>query len=121
MGNTLTENISILDGRVYDSISLHTALPDDSGSNEISGGTYVRATGLTFSAAAQKTGTTAIRVCTIQPVIEVPGGATVAFIGYWGGSTFRGYYDCVNEVFAGNGQYKVTGPGGTGNPAVELT
>ena len=48
MPMTLTERNSILDSRTYDSISLHTAAPSDAGSNEVSGGTYARATGLTF-------------------------------------------------------------------------
>lgn len=121
MPMTLTENKRILDATTYDSISLHAAQPDDTGSNEVSGGSYARATGLTFGAATNPTGTTARRTCSTQPTLNVPAGVTVAFIGLWGGSTFRGYYDCANETFAADGTYKVTGPGGAGNPYVELT
>ena len=116
MPMTVTERNSILDSRTYDSISLHTAEPNDSGSNELSGGSYARATGLTFGAAS-----TGRRTATTQPVLNVPGGATVTHIGFWGGSTFRGYYDAQDETFAADGTYKVTGPGGAGNPYVELT
>jgi len=121
MPMTLTENKRILDATTYDSISLHTALPSDAGGNEVSGGTYARATGLTFGATTNPTGTTARRTCSTQPTLNVPAGTTVTHIGFWGGSTFRGYYDAVDEVFAAAGTYKVTGPGGTGNPYVELT
>ena len=116
MPMTLTERNSILDSRTYDSISLHTAEPNDSGSNELSGGSYARATGLTFGAASNGR-----RSATTQPFLNVPGGATVTHIGFWGGSTFRGYYDATDETFAAAGTYKVTGPGGSGNPYVELT
>jgi len=112
---TVTERNAMLDARTYDSVSLHSALPNDSGSNELSGGTYARATGLTFGAASSGR-----RTCSTQPVINVPGGATVAYVGIWGGGTFRGYYDAVDEVYAGDGTYRVTGAGGAGNPYVEL-
>jgi len=116
MPMTQTERNAILDSRTYDSISLHTAAPNDSGSNEVSGGTYARATGLTFGAA-----NTGRRTASTQPTLNVPGLTTVTHIGFWGGGTFRGWYDCENETFAADGTYKVTGPGGSGNPYVELT
>lgn len=116
MPMTLTERNSILDSRTYDSISLHTAQPSDAGSNEVSGGTYARATGLTFGAASAGR-----RTASTQQTLNVPAETTVTHIGFWGGSTFRGYYDVEDETFAAAGTYKVTGPGGTGNPYVELT
>jgi len=116
MPMTLTERNAILDSRTYDSISLHTAAPNDSGSNEVSGGTYARATSLTFGAASNGR-----RTCSTQPVLNVPGSTTVTHIGFWGGGTFRGWYDATDETFAADGTYKVTGPGGSGNPYVDLT
>lgn len=116
MPMTQTERNRILDATTYDGISLHTALPSDAGNNEVSGGSYARATGLTFGAASAGR-----RTCSTQPTLNVPAGVTVTHIGLWGGSTFRGYYDATDETFAAAGTYKVTGPGGTGNPYVELT
>lgn len=116
MPMTQTERNRILDATTYDSISLHTAQPSDAGSNEVSGGTYARATGLTFGAASAGR-----RTCSTQPTLNVPAGTTVTHIGFWGGGVFRGYYDATDETFAAAGTYKVTGPGGTGNPYVELT
>lgn len=116
MGLMTTELNAMLDGRTYNGISLHTSDPGTNGANEVSGGTYARATGLTFGAASSGK-----RSCTTQPVMNVPAGTTVAWVGLWNSSTFVGKYDVTNETFAADGTYTVTGPGGTGYAYVELT
>lgn len=116
MGLTVAELNAMLDARTYDSLSLHSADPGVNGANEIAGGLYARATGLTFGAA-----NAGRRTCSTQPVIAVPAGATVAFIGLWGGGTFVGSYNATDEVFASAGTYTITGPGGTDNAYVELS
>lgn len=84
--------------------SLHTATPNSSGSNEVSGGSpaYARKA-LTWSAAA-----TGSKATSNTPVFDVPAGTTVAFVGMWSlvtGGTFYGYWDVTDEVFAGQGTY----------------
>lgn len=116
MGLTVTELNAMLDARTYNGISLHTDDPGTTGANEVSGGTYARATGLTFGSASNGK-----RTCSTQPVMNVPASTTVAWVGLWNSSTFVGKYDVENETFAADGTYTVTGPGGTGNPYVELT
>ena len=116
MGLMTTELNAMLDGRTYNGISLHTGDPGNNGANEVSGGTYARATGLTFGAASNGR-----RTCSTQPVMNVPSGTTVSWVGLWNSSTFVGKYDVTDETFAADGTYTVTGPGGTGNPYVELT
>lgn len=116
MGLTVTELNAMLDGRTYNGMSLHTDDPGTTGANEVSGGTYARATGLTFGAASNGK-----RTCSTQPVMNVPAGTTVAWVGLWNSSTFVGKYDVTNETFAADGTYTCTGAGGTGNPYIELT
>ncbi|MEF2146643.1 MAG: hypothetical protein V3573_14450 [Desulfovibrionaceae bacterium] len=116
MGLTTTELNAMLDARTYNAMSLHTADPGSTGANEVSGGSYARATGLTFGAASAGR-----RTCTTQPTLDVPAGTTVAYIGLWNSSTFVGSYNATDEVFAAAGTYTITGPGGTGNPYVELS
>lgn len=116
MGLTVAELNAMLDARTYNGISLHTADPSTTGANEVSGGSYARVTGLTFGAASAGR-----RTCSSQPTLNVPAGTTVAFIGLWNSSTFVGSYDVTDEVFAMDGTYTITGPGGIGNPYVELS
>lgn len=116
MGLTVVERNAMLDARTFNGLSLHTADPGTTGANEVSGGTYARATGLIFGAANNGR-----RTCTTQPTFAVPAGTTVAFIGLWDGSTFKGSYNATDEVFASAGTYTITGPGGTDNAYVELT
>lgn len=87
--------------------SLHTALPNSSGSNEVSGGSpaYARKA-LTWSAAA-----TGSKATSNSPVFDIPAGTTVAFAGMWSlvsGGTFYGYWDVTDEVYAGQGTYTLT-------------
>lgn len=116
MGLLTTELNAMLDARTYNALSLHSADPGTDGSNELSSEPYSRATGLTFGAASNGR-----RTCSTQPSIGVAGGDTVAWVGIWNSTTFVGKYDVDNEVFTNDGTYKLTGPGGTGNPYIELT
>lgn len=84
--------------------SLHSATPNASGSNEISGGSpaYARQA-VTFNAADGDSITMAAAV-----TFNVPAGATVAFAGFWSASTsgtFLGYGALTSETFTGQGQY----------------
>lgn len=68
--------------------SAHTAAPNDSGSNEVSGGSYARVAA-TFAAASNGQ-----RLSTNAPVINIPAGTTITHIGYWTaltGGNFLGY------------------------------
>lgn len=87
--------------------SLHTATPDASGSNEVSGGSpaYARKA-VTWAASAG-----GAKAHSNAPVFDVPAGTTVAFAGLWSAGTagtFYGYYDVTDEVFAGQGTYTLT-------------
>jgi hypothetical protein len=82
--------------------SLHTANPGDTGSNEVSGGSYTRKP-LTWGTPSN--GSVSI---TNQPVFDVPGGTTVSYVGLWSaasGGTFYGWADITDETFGGNGTY----------------
>ncbi len=85
--------------------SAHTATPNDSGSNEVSGGSYVRVSA-TFAAASGGS-----RASTNAPVINIPAGTTVTHIGYWTASTggnFLGYGTLgTPAVFSSAGTYTV--------------
>jgi hypothetical protein len=88
--------------------SLHTANPGATGTNEVTGGSpaYARKL-LTFNAPA--TGSMAL---TSSVTFDVPAGTTVAYVGLWDASTagnFLGYGDPVDEVFAAQGQYVLSG------------
>jgi hypothetical protein len=94
-------------GVAADFASLHTATPNASGSNEVSGGSpaYARKA-LTWAAASGGSMATSN-----TPVFDVPAGTTVAFVGLWSagsGGTFYGYFDVTDEVFAGQGSYSLT-------------
>ncbi len=72
-------------------LSLHSGIPDASGSNEIAGGApaYARKA-VTFAAASSG----AISKNGTSPVFDVVGATTVFFVGYWTavtGGTFLGY------------------------------
>jgi hypothetical protein len=116
MGLITTELNALLDGRTYNAISLHSGDPGTNGANELTSSPYARATGLTFGAASNGR-----RTCSTQPTIQVKGGDTVCWVGVWNSTTFVGKYDVPDEEFTNDGTYKVTGPGGSGNPYVELT
>lgn len=66
-----------LDALGITTVSAHSAYPGDTGANELAGGTYARK-GIGYAAAAAKSMSS-----NAQPVLDIPGGATVAWIGRW--------------------------------------
>jgi len=89
-----------------DRLSLHTAEPNPSGSNEVSGGEYARQK-VEWNSAASKS----IDDKTNGAVFKVPAGKTVKFVGYWsdaaGTPAFEGFDDVTEETFTGAGTYTV--------------
>lgn len=90
--------------------SLHSAFPATA-ANEITGGSpaYARKA-VTFEAAAGTELAGSLDVSN-APVFDVPGGVTVAAVGYWtalSGGTLMADADVVDEVFAAQGTYTVT-------------
>lgn len=88
--------------------SLHTATPNDSGSNEVTGGSpaYARVA-IAFNAASGGS----MDDSTNGAVFNVPASTTVACVGFWSASTagtFLGYADVTDEVFAAQGTYTAT-------------
>ena len=88
-------------------VSLHTASPGSTGTNEVTGGSYARQT-ITWNAASAG----AIDDSN-APVFDVPAGTTVAFVGFWydsagGNEAFAGYVDVADEVFTNAGTYTLT-------------
>lgn len=88
-------------------VSLHDGAPGDNGANEISGGSpaYARKS-ITWDAAASG----AIDSSN-QPEFDVPGGTTVAYVGFWSaasGGTFYGFADVTDEEFTNQGTYTLT-------------
>lgn len=85
--------------------SAHTGDPGDVGSDEVSGGSYVRAS-ITFNPPAGG----AIDSSN-TPVLNIPAGNTVTHIGYWtaeSGGNFIGYTDIVDNPFASDGTITLT-------------
>lgn len=75
-------------GAAMTHVSLHNAFPGESGSNELTGGSYARVAA-TWNAAATKN-----LDSSNQPVVNVPAGETVRWIGYWNAisaGTFQAY------------------------------
>jgi len=106
--STLAKN-AMLDalGALVQFVSLHDGDPGDNGANEISGGSpaYARK-GITWNPAAGGN-----KDSSNQPVLDVPAGKTVAYIGFWSalsGGVFYGAADVVDEVFAAQGTYTLT-------------
>lgn len=84
--------------------SLHTATPDASGSNEVSGGSYARQDITWGSASSGSVASTSI------PVFDVPSSTTVTHIGLWdtAETTFYGSVALSpEEVFGASGQLTV--------------
>lgn len=86
-------------------LSLHTASPGTTGTNEVTGGSYARVP-LTWPAASSGDATAT------QATVEVPAGTTPTHFGLWSagsGGTFRGGNALsTTETFTGAGQLKVT-------------
>ncbi len=95
-------------GNPITTASLHTAFPPTA-ANEISGGSpaYARKA-LTWTAAGVEA---AGRVDHGSVVFDVPGGVTVAAVGYWDSSAtpvLMADADIVDEAFAGQGTYTLS-------------
>lgn len=85
-------------------VSLHTSNPSESGANEVTGGSYARVA-TTFAAASA-----GARAAINAPVVNVPAGVTVTYVGYWTaatGGTFLGYDDVTSATFTNAGTYTV--------------
>jgi hypothetical protein len=85
--------------------SLHTAEPNASGSNEVTGGTYSREA-ITWAAAS---GGTALSSAEI--VFDVPSSTTITHLGYWSASTAGTFYGSraldTSQTFANAGTYTI--------------
>ena len=89
--------------------SLHNGIPDDTGSNEITGGApaYARKA-VAFNAAS---GGSMDKDAT-DPVFDVPASTTVLFMGFWSassGGTFLGYAPINGGTVKGVGTAKASG------------
>lgn len=89
--------------------SLHSSIPDDSGSNEISGGSpaYARkAVGFDAAASGSKSKDAT------DPVFDVAGSTSVFFVGYWTAlttGTFMGYAPINGGLIEGYATANATG------------
>lgn len=86
--------------------SLHTADPGTTGTSEVTGGSpaYARKA-ITFNASSGGAVASAADV-----TFDVPAATTIAYIGFWdnqGSPVFRAKADVTDEVFAGQGTYKI--------------
>ena len=85
--------------------SLHTAEPNASGSNEVTGGTYTREA-ITWAAASGGTA-----VSSAQIVFDVPSGVTITHLGYWSASTSGTFYGSrqldTSQTFSSAGTYTI--------------
>lgn len=85
--------------------SLHTAEPNASGSNEVTGGAYTREA-ITWAAAS---GGTAVSDAEI--VFDVPTGVTITHLGYWSAGTAGTFYGSraldVSQQFSSAGTYTI--------------
>jgi hypothetical protein len=90
--------------KAIDRVSLHSAEPNASGSNELSGGEYARQK-IEWNAASGS----AIDDKGGPPKFKVPAGKTVKFVGYWSDAEGTPKFECFDEVteetFGGAGEY----------------
>jgi hypothetical protein len=86
-------------------VSLHTAEPNGSGSNEVSGGDY----GRELADWASASGGSVVNNGDI--VLTVPGSTTITHIGYWSASTAGTFYGWrvldSSQTFATAGTYTI--------------
>jgi hypothetical protein len=107
-----TAKNTMLDSITTFYVSLHSADPGDTGASELSGSPYARIQA-TVGAAANGT-----RNLSSDVLLDVPGGSTVSYVGYWSaatGGTFLGKDDVDDESYTSDGQYKVLASGTTFN------
>jgi hypothetical protein len=93
----------MLDALEPDHVSLHTAEPNASGSNEVTGGEYARQA-IDWNDA--KDGAKDDKSNGIP--VPVPGETTVKFLGYWKEGAFVAFDPVDNETFNKAGTYTVT-------------
>ena len=90
--------------KAIDRVSLHTAEPNESGSNEVAGGEYARQK-IEWNAASAGT----VDDKTNGAAFKVPAGTTVKFVGFWsdasGTPKFEAWKEVTNETFTGAGTY----------------
>ena len=85
MSLTTTGRNNALDGIPITHVSLHSAFPGSTGSNELSGSGYARVS-VVFSAASG-----GVRNLSAPAALTVGSGHTVRWAGLWNGTTFIGY------------------------------
>lgn len=89
-----------------DYVSLHTAEPDGSGSDEVTGGTYARRA-ITWNTPSAGSTTSAS-----QPVLDVPGGTTITHVGLWSAATSGTYFGSLAldepETYGSSGSYTIS-------------
>src|SRR5690349_8133235 len=86
--------------KAIDRVSLHTAEPNESGSNEITGGEYARQK-IEWNAPSGSS----VDDKTNGAVFKIPKETTVKFVGFWsdaaGTPKFEGWKDVTEEKFNG--------------------
>lgn len=88
-------------------ISAHTAAPDGTGSNEVTGGSYARQQ----TTWGSKSGTTTRSRTGSQVTVPIPASTTVTHYGQWSAATsgtFYGSVDVSDEPFGSGGNLLVT-------------
>ena len=93
--------------KAIDRVSLHTAEPSESGSNEVAGGEYARQKIEWNSPSAGS-----VDDKTNGAVFKVPAKTTVKFVGFWsdasGTPKFEAWKEVTEEAFNGAGEYTLT-------------
>ena len=85
-------------------VSAHDGDPSTTGANEVVGGSYARQS-ITFAASSGGNLNSSN-----TPVIPIPAGTTITYLGLWSASTagtFYGSADITEEVFCSAGNYTV--------------
>lgn len=86
-------------------VSAHTADPGDTGTNEVTGGSYARKS-ITWNAPSGGSIDSSN-----QPVLDIPSGTTVTHIGLFDASTSGNFVASANvtdETFGSDGTYTIT-------------
>jgi len=103
MGFAVAALNDMLDNAAIDTVSLHTGNPGTSGaSNEVASASGYARQSATFPSASGGTLT-----MSNAPSFSVP-ATTVAYVGFWAGSTFIGSDAVTSEVFGAPGSYTLT-------------
>jgi len=95
---------TMLDSLTTFYVSIHSANPGENGDNELSGTNYNRVQASLSQASSGK------RILETDVIMTIPGGSTVAYVGYWTdatGGTFLAYDSVAEETYIGDGQYEI--------------